>query len=147
VRRIPLSSFLVANRKTALAPDEIAIALHIRTQSGRGHFLKLGARRYLVISIAMVAGVVELDATSRVTSARIAIGSCSAVARRQPRLEAAITGRMLQTVPSSEIADGLLDGIQPITDVRASAQYRRAAALELARDLLANFATDRRSAA
>lgn len=147
LRRIPLSSFLVANRKTALAADEIATALHIPTQSGRGHFLKLGARRYLVISIAMVSGVVAVDAASRVTSARIAIGSCSAVARRQPRLEAAIVGRALQLVPSSDIADALLDGIEPIGDVRASAAYRRAAALELARDLFAHFATDRRSAA
>ncbi|HRD74839.1 MAG TPA: FAD binding domain-containing protein, partial [Hyphomicrobiaceae bacterium] len=57
VRRLPLSRFVSGPRTTALDPDEILTAILIRQSQrpARSHFLKLGARRYLVISIAMVA--------------------------------------------------------------------------------------------
>ena len=57
------------------------------TIDGPSAFVKLGARRYLVISIAMVAAVIERDGKGAVAQARIAVGSCSAVARRLPELE------------------------------------------------------------
>ena len=53
-------------------------------------FLKLGTRRYLVISIAMVAVVIDKDSAGRVREARVSVGSCSAVARRLTELEQAL---------------------------------------------------------
>ncbi len=56
-RRLPLASFITGNRRTALAPGELMVAIHVRKpeHEARSAFLKLGARRYLVISIAMAA--------------------------------------------------------------------------------------------
>src|SRR5262245_15472266 len=53
VRRLPLRQFITGVRRTALAPGEIVIALHVPRPSrdARSAFVKLGARRYLVISI------------------------------------------------------------------------------------------------
>ena len=56
-RRLPLGQFITGVRRTALAPGELVVAIHVPRprHEARSAFLKLGARRYLVISIAMAA--------------------------------------------------------------------------------------------
>src|SRR5258708_21434946 len=92
-RQLPLAAFITGNRRTALKPGELMVAIHVDkpAHEARSAFLKLGARRYLVISIAMAAATLGIDG-GRVASARIAVGACSAVAERLPRLEAALLG-------------------------------------------------------
>ncbi len=61
-RRIaPMTEFIDGYRHTRCRPDEIVTAILVpkRSSASRGHFIKLGARKYLVISIVMVAGVIE----------------------------------------------------------------------------------------
>jgi CO/xanthine dehydrogenase FAD-binding subunit len=100
VRVLALRDFVLGNRRTARAPDEILTAIRVRAAMAEppSVFLKLGARRHLVISIVMVAAS---------ANGRTAIGSCSEVARLWE------------------------EGVAPIDDVRATADYRRAAAAEL----------------
>ncbi|WP_417721520.1 FAD binding domain-containing protein [Salipiger sp.] len=129
-RVLPLAEFVTGVRRTALEPAEIVVALHVPDGPGRGVFLKLGARRYLVISIAMVAVVVEAEA-GRIRRAALAVGACSAVARRLPGLEAALTGAAAAEVAAIVAATDLPE-LAPIDDVRASAGYR----LDAARTLL-----------
>ena len=144
-RVVPLADFLTGYRRTVLQPGELVVGFDIPKQAGRGHFLKLGARRYLVISIAMVSGTFDIDdASGIVRSARIAIGACSAVAQRLPRLEARLVGQRIGAV--QPVADDLAH-LAPIEDVRASAAYRRAAALQLVADLLSVAAQSVRRAA
>ncbi|WP_439596390.1 FAD binding domain-containing protein [Falsiroseomonas sp.] len=135
-RWLPVADFLTGYRTTALAADELVLALHVpRLDGAQGHFRKLGARHYMVISIAMAAGVIATDGAGRITGARLALGACSAVAQRLPGLEAALRG-----VPRAEAAripqPHHLESLTPIDDIRASAAYRRDAALVLLRDLL-----------
>lgn len=140
-RRLPLSGFIVGNRRTVLAPGELVVAVHVPrpARDTRSAFLKLGARRYLVISIAMAAATLEVN-QGKVAAARIAVGACSAVAQRLPALEA-----VLADAPLGRLADrvetGLLAPLSPIDDVRGSAVYRRDAVVTLLRRLLAGFAT------
>ena len=135
-RVVPLADFLTGYRATALRPDEIVTALLIpRLTDARGGFEKLGARRYLVISVAMAAGVVATDTVGRITTARLALGACSAVAQRLPALETALHGVALRD--AAQVPDaGHLGHLDPIDDIRGSAAYRRHAALALLRDLL-----------
>ncbi len=137
-RRIHVEEFVLANRRTARRPDELVVALHVLRPraDARGAFLKLGARRYLVISIAMVAGVVEWR-DGRVAAARLALGACSPVARRLRRLEDRLVGVEARRLADLEVAACDLDGIAPIDDVRATAAYRRDAGATLVRRLLA----------
>jgi len=141
VRHLSLAAFLTGYRQTACRSDEIVTAILVPKprSAARGHFCKLGARKYLVISIVMVAGVIEADAAGRVLSARLAVGSCSALPQRLPALEAALAGQPLAAAESLASAEHLA-GLAPIDDIRASAAYRRAAALVLTRDLLAELA-------
>ena len=130
-RRVPLASFITGNRKTLRASSEIVTAILVpRTIEGPSAFLKLGARRYLVISIAMVAAILEADPSGRVAQARVAVGSCSPVAKRLTQLEGELVGAKLDAV-GARVEPRHLDMLSPIDDLRGTAAYRRDAARTL----------------
>jgi CO/xanthine dehydrogenase FAD-binding subunit len=145
VRRMPLSHFLVGNRKTARRGDEVLSAVIVPRglDEARSAFLKLGARRYLVISIAMVAAVLKSDGEGRVGQARVAVGSCSVTAQRLPQLESALAGAPCKPGIGEVAGPGHLAALSPIDDVRATAAYRRDAALTLVRRALEACVEDR----
>ena len=140
-RRLPLQAFIIGNRRTALEPGELVVAIHVAkpARDARSAFLKLGARRYLVISIAMAAATLEID-QGRVAAARVAVGACSAVAQRLPALEAALAGTPLDGL-ADRVEAAHLAPLAPIDDVRGSAAYRSDAVLTLLRRLLHGLAS------
>lgn len=132
-RIVPLAEFLLGNRRTVRGADELltAILVPMDLAEARSAFVKLGARRYLVISIVMVAALVLVE-DGRVREARVAVGSCSAVARRLPALEAALRGHPVGPDGLSfQVRPEHLAPLTPIDDVRATAAYRDEAALAL----------------
>jgi CO/xanthine dehydrogenase FAD-binding subunit len=131
-RRLPLPDFLEGPRTTARTADEVLTAIHIPAppSAARGTFEKLGARSYLVISIAMVAALVTRDAAGRIAEARIAVGACSPVAKRLAALEASLVG---QDPEAPEIDPRTLAPLAPIDDPRGTASYRQNAVAELCR--------------
>jgi len=140
-RRLPVGDFLLGVRRTALAPGELVIALHVKRPAhhARSAFVKLGARRYLVISIAMAAAVIEAR-DGHIVSARIAVGACSPVARRLPALEAALAGAPLDGRLGERLEPAHLAPLTPIDDMRGSAAYRGDVVVTLLRRLLDGFA-------
>jgi len=132
-RRMPLQQFLVGNRKTARRRDEILAAVLVprRIEDAASAFLKLGARRYLVISISMVAAVVQVDGAGRVAEAHVAVGSCSAKAQRLAALEKDVVGLPAKVGIGAAVRAEHLKVLSPIDDVRATADYRRDASLTL----------------
>jgi CO/xanthine dehydrogenase FAD-binding subunit len=141
-RVLPLGAFLTGYRQTTLAPDELLAAVLIphEASGSRAAFGKLGLRRYLVISIVMVAATLAVDGDGRVTRARVAVGACSPVAARLRELEASLVGRSAKEDLGALARPEHLDGLAPIDDVRATAEYRSAAALTLVRRTLARAA-------
>ncbi|MBY0611159.1 MAG: xanthine dehydrogenase family protein subunit M [Beijerinckiaceae bacterium] len=134
IRRIPLRDFITGNRRTLRAPGEIMTAILVpEPAAARSIFLKLGARRYLVISIVMVAVLLETDAGGVVRQARIAVGACSPVARRLPLAEAALMGKPALSGLGDAVDAAYLAELSPIDDVRATGPYRHDAALALVR--------------
>ncbi|HEX7249040.1 MAG TPA: xanthine dehydrogenase family protein subunit M [Burkholderiales bacterium] len=140
-RRLPLGEFILGPRKTALRPGELVTALLVpRPKSpAASHVLKLGARRYLVISIAMASAVIEHKA-GKVKAARVAVGSCSPVAVRLAALETDLRGQRFDATLADRVQARHFATLAPIADVRASAEYRTQAALELVRRLLRELA-------
>jgi CO/xanthine dehydrogenase FAD-binding subunit len=132
-RMLPLQDFILGNRRTAIEPGEIVTTIRIPKASiaGSSSFQKLGARRYLVISIAMAAARVIVGTDGRIESAAIAVGACSAVAQRLPTLEAALVGSRPGREVEQAVAAALFAELSPIDDVRGSADYRRGAAREI----------------
>ena len=141
VRRVALAEFITGPRKTVLAADEVMVAVHIPAAGllGRSVFLKLGARAYLVISIAMVAVRLIRDG-ERVGDIAVAVGACSGVAQRLPRVEHALIGAPLRDVAGLVRASDVMASLQPIADIRASADYRATAAAELVARAVAQVA-------
>jgi len=138
VRTLPLSQFILGPRKTARRPDELLTAILIPKprHEARSHFLKLGARKYLVISITMASVVIEHEA-SVVREARVAVGACSPVALRLPALEAALRGQPMDERLAGIASAEHLAPLAPIDDVRASALYRADSALTVVRRTIA----------
>lgn len=141
VRRLPAGEFVTGNRRTARRADELLVAILVPKprHEARATFHKLGARRYLVISIVMVGAVVELDG-GHVAAARFAVGACSAVARRLPDLERELVGRRLEPALAGLVAPRHLASLSPIDDVRGTAAYRADAALTLLRRAIVELA-------
>jgi CO/xanthine dehydrogenase FAD-binding subunit len=140
-RQMALSDFLKGPRQTARMPGEVLTALLIPDlpATAQGAFLKLGARQYLVISIAMVAALVTV-ADGRITQAAVAVGSCSATAQRLPALEADLMGQTPAAILAAGpafITPAHLAPLSPIADVRGSAEYRTEAAATLCARALA----------
>jgi CO/xanthine dehydrogenase FAD-binding subunit len=137
-RRLPLSEFIVGNRKTLRGPDEVLSAVIVPRDldDAPSAFLKLGARRYLVISIAMVAAVVKTDSSAKIIAARVAVGSCSVTARRLTDLERDLVGVTIARGWTARVSPDHLRPLSPIDDVRATAAYRNDAALTLVRRAL-----------
>ena len=132
-RVLPLTEFIVDYRTTALERDELLAAVLVprALDDASADFTKLGSRTYLVISIVMVATLLQTDEDGIVTSAAVAVGACSPVAMRLGELEEELVGRHigdeLEMIPHREH----LVSLSPIDDIRASHRYRRNAALTL----------------
>ncbi|MER9065015.1 xanthine dehydrogenase family protein subunit M [Mesorhizobium sp. M0902] len=131
-RHLPLAEFILGNRRTALQPGEMVTAIRIPkpATAGSSVFVKLGARRYLVISIAMAAARLAVE-DGIVRNAAVAVGSCSVVARRLAGVEAALRGRPVGHALATAIQSAPMDELSPIGDVRGSAEYRLDAAREI----------------
>jgi CO/xanthine dehydrogenase FAD-binding subunit len=138
-RTMRLDQFLIGYRATALAEDELLVAVLLpRPPEGSvSSFLKLGSRSYLAISIVMVAALLAFE-NGRVSAARIAVGACSPVARRLPDLETALVGRSVDDDLVAMVAADHLADLSPIDDARGSGSYRSDAALTLVRRAVAD---------
>jgi CO/xanthine dehydrogenase FAD-binding subunit len=132
-RLLAVDQFVLGNRQTARADDELltAVVLPARSANAVSTFLKLGHRRYLVISIVMVAALLDFDAEGNVSYCGVAVGACSAAACRLPLLQQGLLGAPRREVPARTaqlLAAGACAPLAPIDDVRAPRDYRLDAA-------------------
>jgi CO/xanthine dehydrogenase FAD-binding subunit len=135
---LPLAAFITGPRRTVRRPGELLTAVIVPASAAEGgsHFAKLGARRYLLISIVMAAANVAVDGQGRITRAAIAVGACSPVARRLPVLELRLAGMLVDQLAQLRIGESDLQGLDPLDDIRATRSYRLDAAAELVRRVL-----------
>lgn len=134
IRQVPVAEFITGVRKTALQLGEMVTAIHIPASAvqGASAFQKLGARKYLVISICMVAARITLS-DRVITEAAISVGSCSPVACQMPILEGVLRGQRYDD-PSAwhaVLEQQVDDLLTPIDDIRADAGYRSTVAVEM----------------
>jgi CO/xanthine dehydrogenase FAD-binding subunit len=131
-RSVPVGEFVTGNRRTVRAADELVTAIVVPAPlpgtAVRSSFVKLGSRAYLVISIAMVAAVIDVGPDLRIARARIAIGACSEVAQRLGELERELVGRPATAAAAALVTADHVADLRPIDDVRGTAGYRRDAA-------------------
>ena len=138
IRQMPLVNFVLGNRWTMRRPDEILSAVIVprRLENSASAFLKLGARRYLVISIAMVAANLVMDERGTISEALLAVGACSASALRLRELEQSLRGVTVTPGIGNLVKPEHFEELSPIDDFRATAAYRGDAAQVLVKRAL-----------
>lgn len=147
-REMSLIDFITGPRKTALRRDEIveSILIPMPTEqldsASHSMFLKLGHRRYLVISAVMSA--VRLDwQGDTVIGAAVSVGACGPTAYRLTAIEELLIGSdpaQLAKISQTAFTSDALSALAPIDDLRGSARYRINAADQLIRRSVAAMA-------
>jgi carbon-monoxide dehydrogenase medium subunit len=128
-RRVPIEEFFVGFRQTRLRADELIREIRFTAldHARRGLFLKLGLRRAQAISVIDVAFVLCFAPDGRVSDARIALGCLAPTIVRARLAEAVLVGRALDDASVTAAAEAVVADATPISDLRGSADYRRAA--------------------
>lgn len=132
-RELALEDFYLGYRRTALAPDELLAWIKV-PRPVQGEFLqvhKLSKRFDDDISAVCLAVFMRLDAQGRIAQARLGAGGVAATPVRARRTEAALLGQAWSADSARAAAATLQAEFQPISDMRASAQYRSAMLAEL----------------
>ncbi|QJQ96598.1 MULTISPECIES: xanthine dehydrogenase small subunit [Halomonadaceae] len=131
-RELPLNDFFLDYRVTALEESEFirAIFLPRRDDTQALKVWKLSKRREDDISAVLAAFAWRLE-EGVMRDVRLAFGGMAAIPRRAPDAEAALEG-MPPSREAFEAAKAALRGeLQPLSDVRGSAEYRLLAACNL----------------
>jgi carbon-monoxide dehydrogenase medium subunit len=121
-RKIPLTEFYSGRGKTKTLIVEVAIPALPR--GGRWSFQKLG-RTASDISLVNAAAGLQLDSKGRVKWVRIAVGAVAPTPMRAVHAEKLLLGGTVDEGTLTEVCDEVAREVRPISDVRASAEYRR----------------------
>jgi xanthine dehydrogenase small subunit len=133
-RTLPLDDFYLGYRKTALAPGAFVAEVQIPLPAAGAVFkgYKISKRLDQDISAVLGAFALELAADRTVKALRIGFGGMAAVPKRAVETEKAMIGQPWTTATIEAGQAALASEFAPISDMRASADYR----LTIARNLL-----------
>lgn len=141
IRRLPLKDFFLSYRKTALQQGEFIRAIVIPKVTGSQMFRawKVSKRLEDDISAVFAAFLLETDEAGVVTEARLAFGGMAEIARRASHSEQQLLGQPLSLSTLEQACAALELDFKPLSDFRASADYR----LQVAKNLLRRFYASR----
>lgn len=126
-RRLTLAEFFVGPRKTALEPGEILVDVIVpKANLGKScAFRKFGLRKGQALALVNAAAAAALDGSGALTETRIALGAVAPTVIRAREAEARLDGNRPEPALIAEAADIAVGEAKPISDFRASAEYRR----------------------
>jgi carbon-monoxide dehydrogenase medium subunit len=126
-RQIPLSDFFLGFYTTALAPDEMLTEVIVPAlpASARAIYLKYTSRSAEDRPCVGVAAIVHVDEAGRCRDLRVAVGAAVETPRRIATVEALAHGQELSDEVIEAVADGYARELDPLSDARGSAWYRR----------------------
>jgi CO/xanthine dehydrogenase FAD-binding subunit len=136
-RRIAYAEFHTGYKRNVMAADELICAVHVprRFARHRQYLRKVGTRRAMAISKVALAGTALL-ASDVVSEIRLAAASLAPFPTRLHLTEAALSGRQLTKGTHQAARNALLGEVQPIDDIRSTAQYRSSVAANLLEEFL-----------
>ena len=135
---VAADAFWPAYRETALAPDELLVRIRIPLAAGREtRFRKVGTRRAQSISkVVMALSWRDAGAALPWADVRLALGSVAPTPIRARATETVLEGRP-PTPETADLAAATLAGeLEPIDDVRSTAEYRRLVAARILHRLI-----------
>jgi len=133
-RRVALTDLWTGPGRTSAGADELLVAVELEPVADRSGsaYVRLQYRRQMEIAVVGCGAVVRLDEAGIVTDARVAISALSPVIERVREAEAALVGSD-GAAAIEAAATAVAAAARPISDVRASADYRRAMAQVMGR--------------
>jgi len=135
-RDVPVEDFFKGPGSSVLEKDEIVTGFTVPIpEKGTGyHFISIGRMALDISTISIAVTVTLMD--GKVTAARVALGSVAPVPLRLPKVEKYLVGKALTDEVIEKAAVKVSQGIKPIDDIRASAEYRREASKGMAMEAL-----------
>jgi CO/xanthine dehydrogenase FAD-binding subunit len=127
-RQMSLTDLFVGPRKTCLAPEELLIDIVIPKENlGKPlAFEKFGLRKGQALALVNAAASFWVDRDKSTFAApRIALGAVAPTVIRAPKAEAYLAGRKISAEAMAEAGRIAATEAKPISDFRASAEYRR----------------------
>ena len=138
-REVPLDEFFTAPGGTVLESDERLKEIIIPTiqPNTTSTFIKLGKRKAMAIAVVSVAARLTLDAAGEISQARIALGSVAPTPMRAVKAESLLAGQAPNVELFAEAGQAASAESSPISDLRASGEYRKKMVAVLTRRALA----------
>ena len=132
-RWIALADLFIGPGRTTVRSDELIVAVELAELAGAGScYVRLEFRQQMEIAVVGATAVVSLDGTI-VRAARIAITALAPTVRRVVIAESALVGTDGGPAAAEEAGRLAAEAATPISDVRASLEYRRAMAAVVVR--------------
>jgi CO/xanthine dehydrogenase FAD-binding subunit len=137
-RRLPLDTFFRAPGSNALTSGEVLVAIDVPRLPPRSGaaYVKLPARSAVDIAAVGVAACVTLDAQGACQGVSIVLGAVAPTPMRAKEAEALLQGKTLTEALLQTAARRAAEEARPISDVRASATYRKEMVQVLTREAL-----------
>ena len=125
-REVKLRDFFLEPGKTVLQDDEMIIGIEFEQSdiNKNGYFIKLGQRKAMAIAIASMAVNLEVR-QNEITRIRIAAGSVAPTPIRLTATEEFLKDKEINGKLVEEAMDRVREEVEPISDIRASEEYRR----------------------
>ncbi len=137
-RELRVEEFVLGPGKTALQRGELirSIFIPFPRDGSHAYFRKVGRRQALIIAVASLGALLWVE-DGAIREARLALGSVAPTVIRPREVEQALVGRPLQPDALLDLVEPLSATTRPISDLRASADYRRRVGGRLLLDLAA----------
>ena len=142
-RTVPLEEFFRGPGQTVMASDEILTELTIPKTGPRlvGEYIKFSPREMMDLAYVGVAVAYNLgDSDKKCDGVRIVLGAVAPTPLRAKRAEAALEGQVLTEALAEKVGQIAAEEAKPISDVRSSADYRRAMVGAMTKRALLNAA-------
>lgn len=125
-REVKLKDFFVGPGETILQDDEMIVGIEFEQNNinKNGYFIKMGQRKAMAISIATVAVNLEVR-QNKINQIRIAAGSVAPTPVRLTGTESFLKDKEINDKLVEEAIDRVREEVKPISDIRASEEYRR----------------------
>ena len=142
-RRVPFSELFVGPGRTSTVAGELLVGIELAPSGSTtgGSYVRLEYRRQMEIAIVGAAAVVRLDADGRVEYARVAMTALAPTIQRVPAAEEALLGTDAGADAARAAGEAVAAAARPISDVRGSANYRRAMAAVITQRAVTTAAT------
>ncbi|MDP8240916.1 MAG: FAD binding domain-containing protein [Candidatus Hatepunaea meridiana] len=139
---VPIDDFFVGVKKNCLLKNEILRSIIIPSNSENSKlysgFIKVGTRCSMEIAVVSLAYHIQSDENGKITKAGVAIGSVAPTIKFAKSASEYLIGRSYTSIGTSkaeEFATKVLEYTLPISDIRASAWYRKEALFNISKSI------------